>query len=66
MLDNCKYINKQIIVLRVWVCTKEGSVIQLTDLMLQIEDMQKEAEACAQEHVKSHSVDCTKVSLLPR
>jgi hypothetical protein len=39
-------------------------VIRLTDLILQLEDVQKEAAACAQEHVESHSVDCTKVSSL--
>ena len=41
-------------------------VIQLTDLILQLEDVQKQVAACAQEHVESHSVDCTEVSLLLR
>lgn len=41
-------------------------VIQLIDLILQLEDVQKEAAACAQEHVKSHSVACDEAPLLPR
>ena len=45
---------------------RRAEVIQLTDLILQLEDVQNGAAACAQKHVESHSVDCTEVSLLPR
>jgi hypothetical protein len=41
-------------------------VIQLSDLILQLDDVQKEAAACAQEHVKSYSTECTEAPSLPR
>jgi hypothetical protein len=41
-------------------------VIQLTDLILQLEDVQKEAAGRAQQLEKSHSLDCIQVSLLLR